>query len=93
MHITQVFVEVTALVKELESNVNDVGVKEDLIILINNIIAYVLLNCEDRYQLTSIMQFVVTLFYRVGELDYDSVESILDVLTMARATTRNILES
>lgn len=93
MHITQVFDEVTALVKEIESNVDNDGVKDELITFINNIIEYVYLNSEDRYLVTNVMQFVVTLFYRVGELDYDNVESVLDVLTMARAATRNILES
>lgn len=77
-------------VKELEMDVSNDRVKNELVTCINSIIEYACLNYEDRYMITVAMQFLVTLFYRVAELDYDSVENVLDALTMARGTMREL---
>jgi hypothetical protein len=92
MNLPTVFDEVTALVKELETDVSNDRVKEQLVNIINDIVQYACVNCEDRHMLMAVMQFLVTLFYRVGELDYDSVEIVLDALTMSRATIRELLQ-
>jgi hypothetical protein len=92
MYLPTVFDEATALVKELETDIDNDQVKEQLVNIINNILQYACVNCEDRHMLMVVMQFLVTLFYRVGELDYDSVENVLDALTMSRATIRELLQ-
>lgn len=91
MYLPTVFDEATALVKELETDVSNDRVKEQLVTIINNIVQYACVNCDNKHMLMVVMQFLVTLFYRVGELDYDSVETVLDALTMSRATIRELM--
>lgn len=91
MYILTLFDKAVSLVKDLEHNVCNVKVKEQLVSIINNIVEYACVNVEDKHMLTQVMQFLVTLFYRVGELDYDSVEIVLDTLTAGRITIRELL--
>lgn len=86
------FDHIVGLVKDLEANVDNDEKKQLLVVSINDLTEFACLNADDKYLVNRVFQFLVTLFYRVGELDYDSVETVLDSLTLARSTIRDIIE-
>lgn len=80
---------ITDLVTQLEVNVDDEEIKETLIRHINDLSSYACLQQEDKGILNSLMDYLLVIYLRVGELDYKSVEYVLDTIAMASVTVKD----
>jgi len=84
---------ITALVTRLEVNVDDDELKQTLVENITDLSTYACLQQEHKCILNSLIDYLMVLYFRVGELNYKSVECVLDALTMACVAVQECIDT
>lgn len=72
----------------------DVCHKEKQNVFINHVVDMIeyTVKINDKIFSKQVLEFIIELFMIIGELDYDSVENVLDTLTASRIVIKNLIK-
>lgn len=84
--LQEMYDDVNLIKKDIEND----NLQKIFIGHIRNIIEYTVAR-NDRMFAQQIFEFIVDMFMIIGELDYDSVEPVLDALTTSRIIIKNVI--
>jgi hypothetical protein len=92
MDIYKKFQDILDGVKQLQDNVHNKDLQNILIKHITEIVDIAILS-NNVHMSNAILEFTISLFMTIGELDYDCVELILDSLTASRIVLKEHIEN
>ncbi len=93
MALQSYFDRAWCLERGLEADQTNVFIQYQLIDTVDDILQYSIAHCNDKPLLNKVLRFLIDLFFKVVELNYDTVECVLDVLTTTRIIVRSCIMS
>lgn len=75
----------------IKKDIKNDNIQKTFIGHISDVMKYTIAR-NDKMFAKEMFEFVVDMFMIIGELDYDSVEPVLDALTTSRIIIKNLIE-